>query len=170
MTDASPREDTERRVVYPNAAVPAVPAFVFTAPAGWTVDEAPGALVALRAPQRGDGTSLDAFLRHERIAAEVTLEDASKVTWARILRESADVKLSFERVARYGPHVAYVRGFSMGAPGGGTVAELQALFLAPKADGRKTADLFQLAITGPADALRAHGAEFVDMVATFRFV
>jgi hypothetical protein len=166
---AATRPDTERSVVYPSAAVPAVPAFVFTGAAGWTVDEAPGALVVLRSPPQS-GSSLDAILRHERVATAVMLEDAAKVTWARIQRESPDAKLSFERVAGFGPHVAYLRGFSFGAPGGGTIAELHAVFLAPKVDGRKTADLFQLAMTGPAEALQQHGQEFVDMVASFRFV
>jgi hypothetical protein len=170
MTDTSTARDTERRVVYPSAEVPAVPAFVFTRPSGWTVDEAPGALVVLHSPPRADGSSLDAILRHDRVPAALTLEDAAKVTWTRIQSETVDAKLSFERVARYGPNVAYVRGLSRRAPGDGTVAELHAMFLAPKVDGRRTADLFKLGITGPAEALQQHGEEFVSMVATFRFV
>ena len=169
-TSAATRPDTERTVVYPSAAVPAVPAFVFTGSDGWTIDEAPGALVVLRSPQQADGSSLDAILRHDRVAASVTLEDAAKVTWARIQRETPDAKLSFERVAGFGPNVVYLRGFSFGTPGGATIAELHAMFLAPKVDGRKTADLFQLAMTGPAEALQQRGQEFVEMVASFRFV
>ena len=170
MTATSTRSDTERRVVYPSAAVPAVPAFVLTGPAGWAIDEGAGALVVLHSPPQAGGSSLDAILRHDRVAVAVTLEDAAKITWARIRREIPDARLSFDRVAAFGPNVAYLRGFSFGAPGGGTIAELDAMFLAPKVDGRKTADLFQLAITGPAEAVRHYGQEFVDMVASFRFI
>jgi hypothetical protein len=171
MTDTSavPRSDTDRRVVYPSAAVRSVPSFVFTGPDGWTVDEGPGAVVVLRSPQQADGSTLDAVLRHDRVAATVSLEDAAKATWARIQRASPDATLSFERVAAFGPNVAYLRGFSFGASGA-TIAGLHALLLAPTVDGRKTGDLFQLTMTGPAEALREHGQEFVDMVATFRFL
>jgi hypothetical protein len=168
-TSASTRPDTERTVVYPSVAVPAVPAFVFTGAVGWTIEEAPGALVVLRAPQQSDGSALDAVLRHNRVPGELTLEEAAKRSWARIQREAPDVKLSFERVATFGTNIAYLRGYSY-AVDGSTTAELHALFLAPKGDGRKTADLFQLSVTGAPEVVRRRGEEFLDMVASFRFV
>ena len=170
MTDAAEatRPDTEGTVVYPSAAAPGVPAFMLRAPAGWVIDEAPGAFTVLRAPQ-ADGPPLDAILRHERVAATVTLEDVAKATWARIQRETPGARQSFDRVAAFGPTVVYLRGISYAADGG-TIGELHALLLAPKVDGRKTTDLFQFTITGPADALRPHGEQFVSMVASFRFI
>jgi hypothetical protein len=170
MTDAAEatRPDTGGAVVYPSAAVPGVPAFMFTAPAGWIIDEAPGAFAVLRAPQ-ADGPPLDAILRHERVPATVTLEDVATATWARIQRDIPDARQSFDRVAAFGPSVVYLRGISY-AVDGATTGELQALLLAPKVEGRKTADLFQFTITGPADALRPHGEQFVAMVASFRFI
>src|SRR3954451_3118461 len=99
MTDAAAtttRPDTERTVVYPSVAVPAVPAFVFTGAVGWTIDEAPGALVVLRAPQPAGASPVDAVLRHGRVLASVTLEDAATRSWARLQREAPGFKLSFE--------------------------------------------------------------------------
>jgi len=47
---------------------------------------------------------------------------------------------------------------------------LHALFLAPKEQGRKTADLFQFIITAPAELMPQLGPGFVEMIASFRFV
>jgi hypothetical protein len=170
-TPAGPRPESERTVVYPSAAVPVIPSFLFTGPEGWIVDEAPGALVVLRSADQIDGMWLNAILSHNRVSATVTLEDAAKATWRRVVEDSPEAKLSFERVARFGTNVAFLRGFSVDvAPGDRNVAQLHALFFAPRAEGRRTADLFQFVITGPVEAMRERGHDLVDMVASFRFV
>jgi hypothetical protein len=169
-TTTATRPDSERTVVYPSAAVPVVPSFVFTGPDGWVVDEAPGALVVLRAPDAIDGYWPNAILRHNRVGSAYTLEDAAKATWDRAVRDSPGAKQSFERVARFGTNVAYLRGLSFDPSSGGKLAQLHALFLAPRAEARKTADLFQFVITAPVATMQQSGQVFVDMVASFRFV
>jgi hypothetical protein len=175
MTDTSSpavsRPDAERTVVYPSAMVPVVPSFVFTGPSGWIVDEAPGALLVLRSAEEVDGMWPSAILSYNRVSSSVTLEDAAKATWERVVTDSPDARQSFERVARFGTNVAFLRGFSFEArQGGGRVAQLHALFFAPRAEGRRTTDLFQFVITAPVEAMQQQGRSLVDMIASFRFV
>jgi hypothetical protein len=170
-TSTEARPATERAVVFPSSSVPPVPPFVFLGPAGWIIDEAPDALVVLRSPQEVDGFWLNAILSHDRVAATVTLEDAAKATWARILRDTPGATPEMERVARFGNNIVYLRGVQTRAPQSGReLAQLQAIFLAPKVEGRKTADLFQFVITTPANVMAGLTAGLVEMIASFRFV
>jgi hypothetical protein len=165
------RPATARAVVYPSRTVRSVPSFVFLGPEGWIVDEAPDALIVVRAPQPVDGFWLNAILSHDRVAASVDLEAAAKATWARVLRDSPNAKAEFERVARFGDNIVYLRGVELDAPQSGRkLGQIHALFMAPKEQGRKTADLFQFVITSPAELMPQLGPGFVEMIASFRFV
>jgi hypothetical protein len=175
MTDTATtpevRPATARAVVYPSRAVPSVPPFVFLAPEGWIVDEAPSALVVVRSPREVDGFWLNAILSHDRVAAGLSLDDAATAIWARITRDSPGATAQMERTARLGSNIVHLRGIELTAPQSGrALAQLQALLLAPKAEGRKTADLFQFVITTPADSMPRLGPGFIEMIASFRFV
>jgi hypothetical protein len=170
-TTPTVRPDTARAIVFPSTTVPGVPSFVFLGPEGWIVDEAPNALVVLRSPQEVEGFWLNAILTHDRVAASVGLDDAAKATWARVLGDTPNAKAEMERVARFGSNVVYLRGVELDAPQSGRkLAQIHAIFLAPKVDGRKTADLFQFIITTPAEVMPQLSADFVEMIASFRFV
>ena len=162
---------TARAVVYPSSAARSVPPFVFLQPQGWIIDEAPDAVLVVRAPEPIDGFWLNAILTHDRVAATVDLTAAAKATWARVLRDSPAATADFERVARFDDNVVYLRGLEVDAPQSGRkLAQLHALFMAPKAEGQKTGDLFQFIITTPTEVMGQLSAGFVEMIASFRFV
>jgi hypothetical protein len=162
---------TARAVVYPSGAARPVPPFVFLQPEGWILDEAPDALLVVRAPEAVDGFWLNAILTHDRVAATVDLTAAVRATWARVLRDSPGATADFERAARFGDNVVFLRGLEIDAPQSGRkLAQLHALFLAPKAEGQKTGDLFQFVITTPTEVMGPLSAGFVEMIASFRFV
>jgi hypothetical protein len=144
---------------------------VFLAPPGWVADEAPGALVVVRAPQEVDGFWLNAILSHDRVGADVDLAKAAAALWTRIQRESPGAKVESERVARFGNNVVHLRGIELSAPRSGrALAQLQAIFLAPPVTGRKTTDLFQFVITTPVESMPRLGPGFIEMIASFHFV
>ena len=162
---------TTRTVVYPSAEVPGVPAFVFAAPDGWVLDEAPDAICVVRSPEQVDDFWLNAVISHDRVARTVDLEQAAKATWARIVAESPSASVNMERIARFGDNVVYLRGVQLDAPKSGRpLAQLHALFFAPAAEGRATSDLFQIIATSPATVMGRIGAGLVEMIASFRFV
>src|SRR5436190_12436844 len=100
---------TARAVVYPSEAARSVPSFVFLQPEGWVVDEAPDALLVVRAPESVDGFWLNAILTHDRVGATVDLDAAVKATWARVTRDKPGATPDFERVARFGDNIVYLR-------------------------------------------------------------
>ena len=162
---------TDRTVVHPSAEVPGVPAFLFSAPEGWVLDEAPGAVCVVRSPAQVDDFWLNAVISHDRVARTVDLEQAAKATWARIVAESPSATVTMERIARFGDNVVYLRGVQVAAPRSGrALAQLHALFFAPRPEWRATADLFQIIATSPADVMGDIGAGLVEMIASFRFV
>ena len=162
---------TSRMVVHPSADVPGVPAFVFAAPEGWVLDEAPGAVCVVRSPERVDDFWLNAVISHDRVARTVDLEQAARATWARIVADSPGATVSMERIARFGENVVYLSGIQLEAPRSGrALAQLHALFFAPIADGRATSDLFQIIGTSPADAMGDIAAGLVEMIVSFQFV
>lgn len=159
-----------RVVMYPSPSLRAVPSFMFAVPAGWVVDEAPDAIAVVHTPEQVDGFWVNATVSHDRVAGAVDLDTAAKATWARISRETPDAKLSMERVARFGANVVYLRGVELKAPQSGRpLAQLQALLLAPSADGAKTKDFFQIICTSPPDLMPGMGPVFVALISSFQF-
>jgi hypothetical protein len=162
---------TARVIVYPSAAVPGVPSFVFSAPEGWVLDEAPDAICVVRSPEQVEDFWLNAVISHDRVARTVDLPQAAKATWARIVADAPDATVNMERIARFGDNVVYLRGVQLAAPRSGRpLAQLHALLFAPLADNRATSDLFQIIATSPADVMGRIGAGLVEMIASFRFV
>ena len=134
------------------------------------VDEAPDAIAVVHTPEQVEGFWVNATISHDRVAGVVDLEAAAKATWARISRESPDAKISMERVARFGDNVVYLRGIEIQAPQSGrTLAQLQALLLAPSEEGAKTRDFFQIICTTPPDAMGGMGPVFVALISSFQF-
>jgi hypothetical protein len=158
-------------VVYPSAMVRPIPPFVFAAPDGWVVDEAPDAVAVVRQAEPVDDFWINAILTHDRVATAVELPAAAQLTWSRLQRDAPSAKSVMERVANFGGNVVYLRGVELDAPRSGRkLAQLQAIFLAPKVEGAKTADLFQFVASSPIDKMDEVGKSFVAMIGTFRFV
>ena len=157
-------------VVFPSRLVRAVPPFVFAAPPGWVVDEAPGAVLAVRAEAAIDDFWSNALLIHDRVASAVDLQAAATASWGRLKADAPSATTKMERVAKFGENVVYLRGVELDATQSGRrLAQLHALFFAPATAGAKTADLFQFVATSTTDQMGAVGRMFVDMIATFRF-
>jgi hypothetical protein len=169
--DESPAGAGYQVVVYPSATVRPIPPFVFCAPDGWVVDEAPDAIAVVRQTEAVDDFWINAILTHDRVAKAVDLPAAAQLTWTRLTRDAPTAKSVMERVVNFGGNVVYLRGVEVEAPRSGRkLAQLQAIFLAPAADDAKTADLFQFVATSPIDKMDAVGKSFVEMIGTFRFV
>ena len=157
-------------MVYPSSTLRPVPSFMFAVPAGWVVDEVPDALAVVRTPEQVDDFWINATLSHDRVGKAIDLEKAAKATWARVQQGSPDAKVSMERMARFGDNVVYLRGIEIQAPQSGrTLAQLQALLLAPSEEGAKTRDFFQIICTTPPDAMGGMGPVFVALISSFQF-
>ena len=172
-TESTPTESTTtgyQVVVFPSRLVRPVPSFVFAAPAGWVLDEAPGAVLAVRAEVAVDDFWSNALLVHDRVARAVDLQAAATASWGRLVADEPSAEVKLERVAKFGDNVVYLRGVELDATQSGRrLGQLHALFFAPVAPEAKTADLFQLVATSTAEQMGEVGQRFVDMVATFRF-
>jgi hypothetical protein len=157
-------------VVFPSRLVRPVPPFVFATPPGWVVDEAPGAVLAVRAEAAVDDFWSNALLLHDRVAGAVDLQAAATASWGRLVADAPSATLKMERVAKFGDNVVYLRGVELdAAQSGRRLAQLHALFFAPAPTGAKTADLLQFVATSTTDHMGEVGQLFVDMIATFRF-
>ena len=157
-------------VVFPSRTVRPVPSFVFATPPGWVVDEAPGAVLAVRAEEAVDDFWSNALLIHDRVARAVDLQAAATASWGRLVADAPSATVKMERVARFGANVVYLRGVELdAAQSGRRLAQLHALFLAPSPDEAKTTDLFQFVATSTPEQMGVLGQLFVDMIATFRF-
>ncbi len=158
-------------VVYPSTAVRPIPSFVFAAPPGWVIDEAPGALCAIRVAEAADGFWSNALLTHDRVARAVDLQAVASASWGRLKAEAPSAVVGLERVARFGTNIVYLRAVELDAPqSGNKLAQLHAMFFAPSRDGDKTADFFQFVATSTPDTMDDVAKSFVEMIATFRFV
>jgi hypothetical protein len=157
-------------VVFPSRLVRPVPPFVFAAPPGWVVDEAPGAVLAVRAEAAVDDFWSNALLMHDRVARAVDLQAAATASWGRLVADAPSAAVKMERVAKFGDNVVYLRGVELdAAQSGRRLGQLHALFFAPAAPDAKTTDLFQFVATSTVDQMGKVGRQFVDMVATLRF-
>ena len=158
-------------VVHPSAIVRPVPSFVFAAPPGWVVDEAPGAVCAVRATEAVNDFWNNAILTHDRVAKAVDLQAAATASWGRLKADAPSAATVMERVAKFGDNIVYLRGVELDAPQSGKkLAQIHALFFAPSLEDAKTVDLFQFVATSTADQMDTVGKSFVEMIATFRFV
>lgn len=176
MTDTTtPGADTpttgHQVVVYPSMAVRPIPSFVFAAPPGWVVDEAPGALCAIRVIEAKDGFWSNALLTHDRVAKGVDLQAVASASWGRLKADAPSAEVAMERVARFGRNIVYLRGVELDAPqSGNKLAQLHAIFFAPTREGDKTLDLFQFVATSTPATMEDVAKSFVEMIATFNFV
>ena len=167
---AKPAQLTARLAVHPSELIRPVPSFVFSVPRGGVVDEAPDALAVIRTPEEVDGFWPNAILSADRVARAVDFDAAAKVTFAKLKRTNPEATVGFERVARFGTNVVYLRGVELKAPKSGRdLAQLHALFFAPADDRGKTVDFFQIIATSPADALERFTPAFLEMIGSFRF-
>jgi hypothetical protein len=158
-------------VIHPIRTVRPVPSFVFAAPEGWIVDEAPGAVLAVRATAPVNEFWDNALLTHDRVAKAVDLQAAATASWGRLKADAPTAEVKMERVARFGDNIVYLRGVELDAPQSGKrLAQLHALFFAPSDDDAKTTDLFQFVATSTVDHMDDIGKQFVEMIGTFRFV
>lgn len=158
-------------VIHPSRSVRPVPSFVFAASDGWVVDEAPGALCAVRASEPVEGFWNNALLTHDRVAKAVDLQAAATASWGRLKADTPSAEVKMERVARFGENIVYLRGVELDAPQSGKrLAQLHALMFAPSDDDAKTTDLFQLVATSTAEQMDDVGKSFIEMVASFRFL
>jgi hypothetical protein len=171
MAAEKPSELTARLVAQPSAIIKGIPPFVLSVPQGWLVDEAPNALAVIRLPEQVDGFWINAILSHDRVARSMDFKQAAQITWTRLQRENPDVQSTFERLARFGTNTVYLRGSELTAPQSGRkIAQLHAMFFAPVDEGGKVVDFFQIVCTTPADLAEKYGAEFIEIIGSFRFM
>jgi hypothetical protein len=173
MPDAPTTElATSRIAVHPGAMIPGIPRFVFALPAGWVIDDAPGALCVVRQPEADDdGFWPNAIIRHDKVARSVDFERAAKMTWAKLKRSNPSATDNGERLARFGTNVVYLRGVNLDSPTGRPLAQMQSIFFAPVTEGGKTVDMFQIVGTSRRDhSVQATMNAFVELISSFRFV
>lgn len=171
MTDGPSKQSASRMVQYPSAEVPGIPRFVFSVPAHWEIDEAPSALCVIRRQQDDGGFWVNAIIRHDKLPRSVDFERAAKVTWAKLKRTNPEATSNGERLMRCGSNVVYVRGVDLAAPDGKPLAQMQAMFFAPVAEGGVVVDFFQLIGTSRRDETVGENMKaFAEMIASFRFV
>lgn len=160
-----------RMVAYPGSVIRPIPGFLFSAPRGWVLDEAPDSLVVVRTPEQVDDFWVNAILSHDRVPRSVDLKAAAKITWARLKKQCPDAEPGFQRLARFGEQVMYLRGATMAAPGSSdrSLAQLSALFFAPTDERGKTVDFFQWVCTAPEEQMDRFGPSFMELIGSFRF-
>jgi hypothetical protein len=151
---AKPAELTARVAVQPGETIRGIPSFIFSVPQGWVLD----------------GFWVNAILSHDRIARGIDFEKAVKATWGRLKQTNPDATASFEKMARFGTNVVYLRGAELKAPKSGRdLAQLHALFFAPTSGEGKTVDFFQIVATAPADKMERFAIPFLEIIGSFRF-
>jgi hypothetical protein len=163
------RAPTDAVVVFPSAALRPVPGFTIGVPAGWEVDEAPDALGVMRVPEPVDGFWVNLLITTDRIDHRVKLAHAASISLDRLREQCPDVVVRTDRIADVGGRLVSVRALELTAPTSGRrLTMVQGLTVAPRAEGAKTRDLFQLTGTCPAADADRFGPIFVDTIASFR--
>lgn len=173
MTPSASRASTAtaRIAVHPSEMIPGIPRFAFEVPAGWVLDEAPGALCVLRHPTEQHGFWVNVLVRHDKVPRAVDFERAATITWTKLLAAHPEAVVTGERLVRFGERVVYTRGVEVTGPDGGRLAQMQAFCFAPVHGPGKVVDLFQIIGTCRVDAdVEAHLAEIVSVVSSFRFL
>lgn len=165
-----PSDRTSRLALQPGT-IRGVPPFVFSIPEGWVVDEMPNALAVVRPPEATDGFWPNLVIRHIRLGAAVDLKLAAEATKAKLLKQSPDATVTFERMARFGANIMHMRGLSITSPQSQRrVAQLHGLCIAPKAESATTIDLIQLVGSTPEESGDSPATAFVEIIGSFRFV
>lgn len=163
-------ELTERLAIQPGN-IRGVPSFVFSIPVGWVMDEAPNSLAVVHGPVAVDGFWPNLVISHDRLGASVDLKTAAQATWAKLQRQAPDAKVTFEKTARFAENVMYMRGVEMTSPQSKRkLGQLHGLCLAPRPEGAKTVDLFQLIATSLTDPANSPVSQFVEIIGSFRFI
>jgi hypothetical protein len=148
-----------------------IPAFVFSIPEGWVVDEVPNALAVVRPPEATDEFLANLMIRHIRLGASVDLKLAAEATRATTMKQSPDAVISFERAAKFGDTVMHLRGLSLTSPESQRrLGQLHGLCIAPKGEGDKTVDLIQMVGTSLEDIEPSPAPQFMEVIGSFRFV
>ena len=159
-----------RLAVYPSEVIKPVPPFVFAVPRGWVLDEAPDAMAVIRTPEEVEGFWPNLVLTHDKVARATDLEQAAKVTWAKLKQQCPDADIDMQKLVKFNGLPMYLRGCTMSAPQSGRkLAQLHALFLAPLTGKGRTMDLFQFTGTCPDDQTDQAAPVFLDAISSFRF-
>lgn len=163
-------ERTARLAVHPGT-IRGIPSFVFSVPEGWKVEEAPNALAVVHAPEAVDGFWSNLVISHDRLGAAVDLKAAAQATWVKVQKQAPDAKVTFEKTARFGENIMYMRGIEMASPQTKrAIGQLHGLCIAPKSESAKTVDLFQLIATSLTDPANSPVPQFVEILGSFRFI
>ncbi len=149
----------------PSNGIEAMPPFEIEVPEGWAAREAPGVAVHLSPNDDADVSLVVSSVRVER---DLDLRSVAVRSFAQQRLQHPDVTIDAQRVGRFGDRLTYLR--SVTVPTADSTSQLHALFFAPSADVRSVADVFSLVGTCPADRIDEVGPQFVDVVASFRFV
>ena len=161
---------TSRLAVQPGT-IRGIPSFVFSIPEGWVMEEAPNALAVVHAAEAVDGFWPNLRVSHDRVGAAVDLQAAAQATWAKVRSRSADARITFERTAKFDENLVYMRGVELTSPQSQrTLAQLQALCIAPKAQSATTVDLFQMIATSLTDPAVSPVPQFLEIIGSFRFL
>jgi len=160
-----------RVVSQPGKMITGVPPFVFVMPKGWILDQAPGALCALRLSQEVDGFWVNALITHDKVARSVDFKSAAKVTWAKLQRSGVSNLVDRgERMMRFGNLPMYVRGCEFTPKDSDrALAQMHVQFFAPVTEGGKVVDFFQLVLTAPAGVMPTVAPAILELISTFRF-
>ncbi|MFL6089273.1 MAG: hypothetical protein ACJ71Z_03940 [Aeromicrobium sp.] len=159
-----------RLATFPSEQIRPIPSFVFAVPRGWVIDDAPDALTVIRTPEELDGFWPNLVLSHDKVARTTDLEQAAKVTWAKIKSQCPDAEIDMQKLVKFNDLPMYLRGCTMSAPQSGRkLAQLHALFLAPVKGKGRTMDLFQFTATCPEDHTERAAPIFLDAISSFRF-
>jgi hypothetical protein len=160
-----------REALFPSPQLRAIPSFSFDIPPGWELEESAVALAAVHPREPVDGFWVNVLVNHSRVEAAIDLEQAAVVTFRQLRRRDPNVEVVTERIAHYdhGRRDTYLRIVETTDDDGRRVAQIHALFFAPRITGARTADLFQLIGTVPQASLDEHGPPVIEIVNSFRF-
>jgi len=160
-----------REALFPSPQLRAIPSFSFDIPPGWELEEATTAIAAVHPREPVDGFWVNVLVNHSRVEGAVDLEQAAVITFRQLRRRDPNVAVVTERIAHYdnGRRDTYLRVVETTDDDGRTVAQVHALFFAPRVAGARTADLFQVIGTVPNASLDEHGPSMIDIVNSFRF-
>lgn len=168
---ARKRAPTDAVATYPSAVLRATPSFTIAVPAGWVVDEAPGALGVIRVPEEVDGFWVNLIISADRVDHRLKLAHAASVTLERLMAECPDAEVMADRIAQLDGQLISTRVINLTAPGTGReITQIQGLTAAPRAEGAKTRDMFHLTGTTPRSVVERFGPVLVEMISSFRLV
>jgi hypothetical protein len=162
---------TSHTAVYPSSTLRPVPSFVFEVPAGFELDEGPGALAVARVPEAVDGFWVNLIVSHDRVQRGMGLKTAAKNTFGLLARQCPGLALSEQRTGRFGDRLTFLAVANFAAPRTKRpLSQVHAIFFAaPEEEATKTADLFHIVGTCPAELVKKYGPAFVQVISSFQF-